>query len=183
MSGFHSRERDEEIIKELKEEQLQQLHRQPNDWHNVFLDMAFAIAKRSKDPSTQCGAVLVDSNNVILSCGFNGPPPNIDDLVVPWNERPDKYNFIIHAEENALWFASENNGLNRLIGSTLYCTHYPCSGCILRLIRSKVGKIIISKHHMVYHMNLDGKEIDKVNRLIAAQVFPKLDIQMVDYVC
>jgi dCMP deaminase len=159
-------------------------HRQPNEWSNVFLDMAFAIAKRSKDPSTQCGAVLVDCNNVILSCGFNGPPPNIDDTLVPWNERPDKYNFIIHAEENALWFATQLHG-DKVERSTLYVTHVPCSNCVLRLIRSKVGKVIIPRtaESKNYHMNVDNKESVKGQTLLGAMVFPKLDIQMVDYVC
>lgn len=159
-------------------------HRQPNEWSNVFLDMAFAIAKRSKDPSTQCGAVLVDCNNVILSCGFNGPPPNIDDMLVPWNERPDKYNFIIHAEENALLFALENHG-HKVERSTLYVTHVPCSNCILRLIRSKVERIIIPKSEatMRYRLNEGNNEVAMGRALLEAQVFPKLDIQMVDYVC
>jgi dCMP deaminase len=158
-------------------------HRQPNDWSNVFLDMAFAIAKRSKDPSTQCGAVLVDCNNVILSCGFNGPPPNIEDTQVPWDKRPDKYNFIIHAEENALWFATQLHG-HKVERSTLYVTHYPCSNCILRLIRSNVGKVIIPNTGSYdYRMNEGLFETKKVEKLIAVQSFPKLDIQMVDYVC
>jgi dCMP deaminase len=159
-------------------------HRQPNEWSNVFLDMAFAIAKRSKDPSTQCGAVLVDCNNVILSCGFNGPPPNIDDTLVPWNERPDKYNFIIHAEENALWFATQLHG-DKVERSTLYVTHYPCSNCVLRLIRSKVGRVILpaGPDASCYKMNEGGMEAQKGFDLIESQSFPKLDIQMVDYVC
>jgi dCMP deaminase len=158
-------------------------YRQPNEWSNVFLDMAFAIARRSKDPSTQCGAVLVDCNNVILSCGFNGPPPNIEDSQVPWDKRPDKYNFIIHAEENALLFALENHG-HKVERSTLYVTHYPCSSCVLRLIRSKVGKVIIPDTPLTqkYMMNADGKEIEKVVSLLESQSFPKLYIEMVDYV-
>jgi deoxycytidylate deaminase len=156
--------------------------RQPNEWSNVFLDMAFAIAKRSKDPSTQCGAVLVDCNNVILSCGFNGPPPNIDDTLVPWNERPDKYNFIIHAEENALLFALENHG-HKVERSTLYVTHVPCSQCVLRLIRSKVARVFIpnTPDALAYAMNSGNGEVNKWERLIESQSFPKLDIQMVDY--
>lgn len=158
------------------------LHRKPDSWEKVFLDMAFAIAKRSKDPSTQCGAVLINSNNVILSCGFNGPPANMDDSLVPWNERPNKYNYIIHAEENALLFALEQHG-NKVNGSTLYCTHYPCSNCVLRLIRSKVSKVIIADNPTTfkYVMNEGRIEVVKVDALINCQTFPKLDIQMVDY--
>lgn len=156
--------------------------RNPKEWHAVFLDMAFAISKRSKDPSTQCGAILVDCNNIILSCGFNGPPANLDDNVIPWTERPAKYNFIIHAEENALLFALEQHG-SKVYHSTLYCTHYPCSNCVLRLIRSKVSKIVIPKlaSTLNYVMNVNGEEKDKGYKLIEAQVFPKLNIQMVDY--
>lgn len=110
-------------------------------WDNLFMGMAHLTAKRSKDPSTKCGAVLVDYNNVILSTGFNGPPSNIDDSFVPWNTRPHKYSYIYHAEENAIDFALENGRC--VEGSTLYITHHPCTDCTLKIVRFGISKVVI----------------------------------------
>ena len=43
-------------------------------WLNYFFDIAKINAQMSKDPNTQVGAVVVDSDRNILSTGFNGFP-------------------------------------------------------------------------------------------------------------
>ena len=40
-------------------------------WDLRFLDMSQLISSWSKDPSTQVGAVIVDSNNRVESVGYN----------------------------------------------------------------------------------------------------------------
>lgn len=114
-------------------------HRTPADWDAVFMTIAKTVAARSKDPSTQCGAVLVDDARRVLATGFNGPPPQLEDAAVPWHARPDKYRYILHAEENALLFALDAHGLRGVEGSTLYVNGFPCAGCMLRLIRAGVA--------------------------------------------
>lgn len=122
----------------------------PPTWEQVFLDVAFDMAKKSKDSSTKVGAVLVGEGNIVLATGFNGPPEPINDDLVPWDKRPDKYAFIIHAEENALLTALDSHGKREITGSTLYCTHCPCAGCTLRLIRSKVRCIVVPQNTPAY---------------------------------
>lgn len=116
--------------------------RTPTPWADVFMGMARQIAKRSKDPSARHGAVLVDRDNRVLGSGFNGPPPLVDDREVPWLVRPAKYDYIIHAEENALWFALEAHGAGRVSDSVLYCTCFPCPACTLRIVRAGVGLVV-----------------------------------------
>ena len=41
-------------------------------WDEYFMAIAKLSAMRSKDPSTQVGACIVDKNNRILSIGYNG---------------------------------------------------------------------------------------------------------------
>ena len=43
-------------------------------WDQYFMGIALLSAERSKDPSTQVGACIVDDNNRILSEGYNGMP-------------------------------------------------------------------------------------------------------------
>lgn len=39
------------------------------DWTDYFMAMAFLAAKRSKDPSFQVGACIVNKENVIVGIG------------------------------------------------------------------------------------------------------------------
>ena len=53
-------------------------------WDQCFMGIALLSAERSKDPSTQVGACIVDDNNRILSEGYNGMPAGCEDDIMPW---------------------------------------------------------------------------------------------------
>jgi dCMP deaminase len=144
----------------------------------VFFDIAFDIAQRSKDDSTQVGAVLVGEGNRILSTGFNGPPPQLDDNEIPWDKRPDKYAYIIHADENAMLFALEAHGGKPLIGSTMFLTAMPCTECVLRMIRLGIGCVAVPSCHKPYVLS---KYQVPINDLIAIQCHRKLRIEVLPY--
>src|SRR3546814_4797914 len=74
-------------------------------WTSYFMRIAQDVASRSKDPSTQVGAVLVDADNHIIATGYNGFPPGIEETPARW-QRPDKYERVIHAEMNAIAHAA-----------------------------------------------------------------------------
>ena len=101
-------------------------------WVDYFFNIAEVVATRSHDAETQVGCVIVDENNRILTTGYNGFPPGIDDDLPP-NTRPQKYPYMIHAEINAI--ASSRQDLK---GSTLYCTHSPCIECSKAIITAGV---------------------------------------------
>ncbi|MBI2669577.1 MAG: hypothetical protein HYX20_00290 [Candidatus Yanofskybacteria bacterium] len=48
-------------------------------WDRRFLALAEFVAQWSKDPSTKTGAVIVDSNNRLVSVGYNGFPRGVND--------------------------------------------------------------------------------------------------------
>ena len=50
-----------------------------NKWDMRFLELAALVATWSKDPSTQVGAVIVDSAKRIVSVGFNGAPRGVQE--------------------------------------------------------------------------------------------------------
>ena len=56
-------------------------------WDEYFMGVAKLAAMRSKDPSTQVGACIVDKDNYILSVGYNGFPIGCDDEE-PKNQEP-----------------------------------------------------------------------------------------------
>jgi len=110
-------------------------------WHDYFLDEARLAARMSKDPSTQCGAVLVRRDRTIASKGYNGFPRYIEDRPELYRDRDQKYRRIIHAEANAILHARE-----RLVGYSAYVWPWlPCSNCALLLIQAGIKFIMAPK--------------------------------------
>ena len=106
-------------------------------WVNRFIDLAKSIAQWSKDPATKVGAVAVDDDRVILETGYNGLPRRVLDLPERM-ERPAKYLWTAHAEENLVAQAARF----RLEGSTVYVTHLCCNGCARMLINAGVKRVV-----------------------------------------
>jgi len=109
-------------------------------WDEYFMGVALLAAKRSKDPSTQVGACIVDDCNVILSTGYNGFPKGCSDDAFPWNRDGDdnKYPFVVHAELNAILNA---NGKS-LKNARLYVALFPCNECAKAIIQSGIKEVI-----------------------------------------
>jgi dCMP deaminase len=114
------------------------------NWKEYFRGIAHQVKLKSKDRYTQIGAVVVGSNNQIVSTGYNSFPRGIDDSVDERQERPEKYYWFEHAERNSLYNAA-------LIGvSTKGCTMYltcgiPCSDCARGIINSGISKIVCER--------------------------------------
>lgn len=107
-------------------------------WTQRFLDLAKTVAGWSKDPSTQVGAVAVGSSKQILETGFNGLPRGVQDLPERM-ERPAKYTWTAHAEENLVAHAARK----QLEGSTVYVTHLCCNACARMLINAGVARVVV----------------------------------------
>ena len=118
-------------------------------WDEYFMGVAKLASMRSKDPSTQVGACIVDKDNYILSVGYNGFPIGCDDEEFPWARSggmlDTKYAFVAHAELNAILNSKEGN----LAGSTVYVTLFPCNECTKALIQKRVAKVVYfdDKYH------------------------------------
>ncbi|RLJ04713.1 MAG: CMP deaminase [Candidatus Aenigmatarchaeota archaeon] len=110
-------------------------------WDETFMELCHVIAKRSKDQSTQLGAVIVDEDNTILSMGYNCFPRGINDDVPERQERPIKYKYFEHAERNAIYNASRS-GVS-LLGSTIYVPMLPCSDCARGIIQSGIRYVVV----------------------------------------
>ena len=48
-------------------------------WDEYFMGVAKLASMRSKDPSTQVGACIVNDKNKIMSMGYNGFPQGCSD--------------------------------------------------------------------------------------------------------
>ena len=93
----------------------------------------------SKDPSTKVGAILLYSDTLqIISTGYNGFPRGISDTEERW-EWPTKYDYVVHAEANALYNACRNGANTK--GAIAVVTKFPCSKCSLALAQSGIRSI------------------------------------------
>lgn len=106
------------------------------------MGIALLSAKRSKDPSTQVGACIVNQFNKIVGIGYNGFPIGCPDDELPWDrEAPNindtKYPYVVHAEANAIL-----NSTKDLHGARIYVALFPCNECTKLIIQSGIKEIV-----------------------------------------
>lgn len=107
------------------------------NWTEYFLGLAEQVKLKSKDLSTQIGAVIVGQDNEVLSTGYNSFPRGMDDSKEERQERPEKYFWFEHAERNAIYNAARI-GVS-LKNSTIYLTSgLPCMDCARGIVNSGV---------------------------------------------
>jgi dCMP deaminase len=112
------------------------------NWDQLFIEMAELVSKKSKDPSTKVGCVIVGEGNTVLSVGFNGFPRGVNEINSARWERPTKYDFVAHAEANCV-FNAARNGV-KLAGARAYVNWEPkpCVECAKALIQAGIVEII-----------------------------------------
>ena len=106
-----------------------------------FKNILREIALLSKDRNTQVGAIALDDNNNIVSTGYNGFPRGVNDDTEERHQRPEKYRWTSHAEENlvaqAAYMGKSLKGCTILVSSL-----FACEGCARMIIQSGIKKII-----------------------------------------
>lgn len=111
-------------------------------WDEYFMGIAVLSAKRSKDPSTQVGACIVNKDNRIISVGYNGMPRCCSDDEFPWdkNDNPldSKYLYVCHAELNAILNCDRGNVRDCIC----YTTLFPCNECAKAIIQSGISEVV-----------------------------------------
>jgi len=110
-------------------------------WDEYFMGMAHLSALRSKDPSTQVGAVIVSPANKVVSIGYNGLPKGCSDDDYPWEREGSaldtKYVYVVHAELNAIL-----NAPMPVTGCRIYVSLFPCNECAKAIIQSGIKEIV-----------------------------------------
>lgn len=110
-------------------------------WDAYFMSIAHLSALRSKDPNTQVGACIVNSQKRVVGVGYNGFPKGCDDDEFPWEREGDfletKYPYVVHAELNAIL-----NSIQSLNGCTIYVSLFPCNECAKAIIQSGIKCVV-----------------------------------------
>lgn len=140
----------------------------PN-WNDYFLGLAKAVSQRSHDIHTQHGCIITDKQHRVLGVGYNGFPKGLDDSQLP-TSRPEKYDWMVHAERNAL-----ANCVVRPDDATAYVTGQCCNDCIMALWQEGITKVVMANNHGTHKFDENAKKIfDKFVSL------SKIEISYVD---
>lgn len=107
------------------------------DWDTFFMNTAILASMRSKDPSTQVGACIVNQQKLVVGIGYNGFVNGMSDELHSWNS-PEKHDYVLHAEVNAIL----NKNMQTLDGCTLYSTLFPCNNCSKIIVQSGIKKVL-----------------------------------------
>ena len=111
-----------------------------NKWDARWLEIAGVVSTWSKDPSTKIGAIAVKDKRLV-STGYNGFPRGIQDYDDRWNNREEKYKYVVHAEMNCIYNANYHN--QSLKGSTMYIVGLPvCHECAQGIIQAGVVRVV-----------------------------------------
>lgn len=139
------------------------------EWDEYFMNIADEVAKKSKDPSSQNGCVIVDKNHRPVSFGYNGTIQGADESKMTLSERPMKYYFAIHSEMNAVLFAQRN-----LEGCTLYNRMATCENCLKYCLQAGIKRFVYKELRVHSHANAGKASMTNIDtdeaviRLLAA---------------
>ncbi|WP_049774889.1 dCMP deaminase family protein [Ilyobacter polytropus] len=136
------------------------------------MGIALLSAKRSKDPSTQVGACIVNKENKIVGVGYNGFPKGCSDDNFPWDREGEfletKYPFVMHAEQNAIL-----NSIKKLSDCTIYVGLFPCHECAKSIIQSGIKEVVFLSD------KYDGTDSNKASKMMfdsSGVVYRKLNL-------
>lgn len=148
-------------------------------WDEYFMGVALLSAKRSKDPSTQVGACIVNNKNKIVGAGYNGLPMGCDDDEFPWEKQgaflDTKYPYICHAELNAIL---NNIGMD-LKDCKIYTALFPCNECTKAIIQSGIREVIYLSD------KYEGNDIFKASRIMldkAGVTYRKVESKIINII-
>ena len=138
-------------------------------WDEYFVSICEVVKERSLDPNTQVGCVIVDKRNRIVATGYNSWPPNIDDEKVP-HTKPEKYNWVVHAEVNALASCGRD-----IRGCTVYIPFMPCPDCFKAMITAGIKNI---KYYGTYESGVNKDDLVKEMAEMSGVKLEKLDVKI-----
>ncbi|HOH61221.1 MAG TPA: deaminase [Bacilli bacterium] len=110
------------------------------EWLRYFINIAEQVKLKSKDRSTQIGAVIVGKDKEIRSTGYNSFPRGLDDEVPERQERPEKYYFFEHSERNAIYNAARV-GIPLDESVIIVTSGIPCADCARAIINSGIKAV------------------------------------------
>lgn len=112
---------------------------------NAYHARAIATATQSHDIHTKVGALLINSKTgAVIAEGYNGFIRGALDDSLP-TSRPEKYDYIIHAETNLLCNAVRSGV--KTDEAIVYCTLSPCVKCVRMLWQAGISSFYFKEKY------------------------------------
>ena len=118
-------------------------------WDEYFMEIANAVSSRATCDRGRSGCVIVRDRQILVT-GYVGSPkglPHCDEVGHQLKKTIHEDGTVtehcvrtVHAEQNAICQAAKL-GIS-LEGSTLYCTHQPCTICCRMIINSGITRVV-----------------------------------------
>nr|XP_033327733.1 deoxycytidylate deaminase [Megalopta genalis]XP_033327735.1 deoxycytidylate deaminase [Megalopta genalis] len=153
------------------------------DWEEYFMAVAFLAAKRSKDPSTQVGACIVNNEKKIVGVGYNGMPIGCSDDDFPWSNKSEnyletKYPYVCHAELNAIL----NKNSSNIKDCTIYVALFPCNECAKVIIQSGIKTVVyMSDKNAEKNGTKAAKRLFDASGVLYRKYIPKNDSIVINF--
>lgn len=130
-------------------------------WDEYFMEITEMVATRSTCDRAFVGCVLVNSDNRIVSTGYNGSlsgNPSCDEI--GHTMRDGHCIATIHAEMNALLYCAKE-GIS-VKNSKCYVTHFPCLNCTKALLQAGIKEIYYKYDYRIDDYALKLMKINKI---------------------
>jgi len=122
-----------------------------------WMSIAEAVAQRSHDEETKVGAIIVKNDTgMIVASGHNGFVRGAPDDSLP-KTRPEKYKYMVHAEENLCAHAAKN-GIN-IGNSTLIITLSPCQKCLRLMYQAGITEVVCRDLYRDHNIDMEDLKI------------------------
>jgi len=104
-----------------------------------FLEVAEAIAAKSKNPKRKIGAVILSPALAIVATGWNGVARGVSDTA-PRYAQPLKEYYMVHAEANAIYNAARAGA--KTAGCIMLVTGLmPCAQCANAIVQAGITTV------------------------------------------
>ena len=113
----------------------------------VLMNIAMEIASLSHAIKAKVGALIVDSDKNIISCGFNGTPAGFDNIAeytLPDGTLKTKPE-TLHAESNAIAKIAKSTQSSK--DAIMYITLSPCMNCAKLISNAGIREVIYKNEH------------------------------------
>lgn len=123
------------------------------------MDIANAASARSHDTETKVGGILVKNDTgMVVATGHNGFARGAPDHLLP-TTRPEKYEYIIHAEENLISHCAKS-GIP-IDNCTLVITLSPCQKCLRLMWQAGITQVICRDLYRDHRIDMKDLKIEQ----------------------
>ena len=140
------------------------------DFLKKGMERALRVSLASHDPDTQIGVAFFDENGHCIKFASNRIPFLIT-VTKERTTRPKKYNWIEHAERNAIY---KHGNSNDFFGSTAFLNWFPCVDCARALVSVHIARLI-------YRIKAERMSDPKYGFQDATEILLAGGVELIDY--